>query len=149
VERVVSHFNWSRTTPRVVLWARLFPEAFPMRGADQPQSTMFSYVSIEDRIPADHPLRAMHALVQPILRALREGNDFRRFGFGCWKGDSGCAHRFGLRLVNLRLIQIKRNYQRIFEKIRNSEDFIEAIVLCAIFLTEICQIKLGVKSHLF
>lgn len=41
-----------------------------MRGADQPQSTMFSYVSVEDRIPADHPLRAMHALVQPILRAL-------------------------------------------------------------------------------
>jgi hypothetical protein len=41
-----------------------------MRGADQPQVTMFSYVSIEDRIPADHPLRAMQALVQPILRAL-------------------------------------------------------------------------------
>ena len=41
-----------------------------MRGTDQPQSTMFSYVSIEDRIPADHPLRALHALVQPILVAL-------------------------------------------------------------------------------
>ena len=41
-----------------------------MRGADQPPSTMFSYVSIEDRIPADHPLRAIHALIQPILRAL-------------------------------------------------------------------------------
>ncbi|MCO4098138.1 MAG: IS5 family transposase [Gemmatimonas sp.] len=41
-----------------------------MRGANQPQSTMFSYVSIEDRIPADHPLRAMHAQLQPILRAL-------------------------------------------------------------------------------
>ncbi len=34
-----------------------------MRGADQPQTTMFSYVSVEDRIPADHPLRAIHALV--------------------------------------------------------------------------------------
>ncbi len=41
-----------------------------MRGADQPQTTMFSYVSVEDRIPADHPLRAIHALVQPILTAL-------------------------------------------------------------------------------
>lgn len=41
-----------------------------MRGTDQPQSTMFSYVSVEDRIPADHPLRAMQALVQPILVAL-------------------------------------------------------------------------------
>ncbi len=41
-----------------------------MRGADQPQTAMFSYVSIEDRIPADHPLRAIHALVNPVLAAL-------------------------------------------------------------------------------
>ena len=41
-----------------------------MRGADQPQSTLFSYVSVEDRIPADHPLRTIRALVQPILTAL-------------------------------------------------------------------------------
>jgi hypothetical protein len=38
-----------------------------MRGADHPQTRMFSYVSIEDRIPADHPLRAIQALVKPIL----------------------------------------------------------------------------------
>ena len=41
-----------------------------MRGDDQPQSTLFSYVSIEDRIPADHPLRTIQALVNPILAAL-------------------------------------------------------------------------------
>lgn len=41
-----------------------------MRGADVPQTTMFSYVSVEDRIPADHPLRDIHALVNPILAAL-------------------------------------------------------------------------------
>jgi transposase len=41
-----------------------------MRGADEPQTTSFSYVSIEDRIPADHPLRTIHALVNPILVAL-------------------------------------------------------------------------------
>jgi transposase len=41
-----------------------------MRGADEPQTTLFSYVSIEDRIPADHPLRTIHALVNPILVAL-------------------------------------------------------------------------------
>ncbi len=28
---------------------------------------MFSYISIEDRIPADHPMRAIQALVNPIL----------------------------------------------------------------------------------
>ena len=41
-----------------------------MRGADQPQTALFSYVSIEDRIPADHPLRAIQTLVNPILVAL-------------------------------------------------------------------------------
>ena len=43
-----------------------------MRGADEPQTTMFSYVSIEDRIPAEHPLRAIHALINPILAALSD-----------------------------------------------------------------------------
>jgi hypothetical protein len=28
-----------------------------MRGDDRPPTSMFSYVSAEDRIPADHPLR--------------------------------------------------------------------------------------------
>ena len=32
-----------------------------MRGPDHPQTAMFSYVSIEDRIPVDHPLRAIQA----------------------------------------------------------------------------------------
>lgn len=41
-----------------------------MRGPDHPQTAMFSYLSIEDRIPADHPLRAIHALVNPILAEL-------------------------------------------------------------------------------
>ena len=41
-----------------------------MRGADHPQTTMFSYVSIEDRIPTDHPLRSIQALVNPILAQL-------------------------------------------------------------------------------
>lgn len=41
-----------------------------MRGSDHPQTAMFSYVSIEDRIPADHPLRAIQALVNPILAEL-------------------------------------------------------------------------------
>jgi transposase len=41
-----------------------------MRGPDHPQTTMFSYLSIEDRIPPDHPLRAIQALVNPIVAAL-------------------------------------------------------------------------------
>src|SRR5579862_232309 len=41
-----------------------------MRGADERQAVLFSYRSIEDRIPGDHPLRAMRRLVDPILIAL-------------------------------------------------------------------------------
>jgi len=38
-----------------------------MRGPDERQAILFSYRSIEDRIPADHPLRAMRRLVDPLL----------------------------------------------------------------------------------
>jgi transposase len=41
-----------------------------MRGTDLPQTTLFSYLSVEDRIPADHPLRRIQALVNPALTAL-------------------------------------------------------------------------------
>ncbi len=41
-----------------------------MRGFDTQQSSVFSYVSPESRVPADHPLRAIRALVEPALRKL-------------------------------------------------------------------------------
>ncbi|MGH7751545.1 MAG: IS5 family transposase [Gemmatimonadales bacterium] len=41
-----------------------------MRGDDLPQSTMWSYVPVEDRIPAEHPLRALRTLVNQVLREL-------------------------------------------------------------------------------
>ena len=41
-----------------------------MRGTDQPQSTMFSYVSPEARIPDDHPLRATREIANRALGRL-------------------------------------------------------------------------------
>lgn len=41
-----------------------------MRGSDHPQTAMFSYLSTDDRIPADHPLRSIQSLVNPILAEL-------------------------------------------------------------------------------
>jgi transposase/IS5 family transposase len=38
-----------------------------MRGDDQQQFSVFSYVSPEDRVPPDHPLRAVRATVNEIL----------------------------------------------------------------------------------
>jgi transposase len=41
-----------------------------MRGKDQRSEALFSYVSLETRIPADHPLRAIREIVDEALRKL-------------------------------------------------------------------------------
>jgi transposase len=38
-----------------------------MRGQEDPQAPMFSYVSLEERVPQDHPLRPLRRLVDMIL----------------------------------------------------------------------------------
>lgn len=50
--------------------ARLQRRVIAMRGGERQQGGMFSYVVLEDRIPASHPLRVMRGLVDPILREL-------------------------------------------------------------------------------
>lgn len=47
-----------------------------MRGDDQQPDSIFSYVSAEQRVPKDHPLRAIRQLVDDILREL--SRDFDR-----------------------------------------------------------------------
>src|SRR5438876_9073515 len=39
-----------------------------MRGRDKQQGGMFSYISAERRVPEDHPLRAIRAMVEVALR---------------------------------------------------------------------------------
>ncbi len=41
-----------------------------MRGDDDVQGSMFSYRSLEDRIPAEHPLRPMRAMVDEALKEM-------------------------------------------------------------------------------
>jgi transposase len=41
-----------------------------MRGDDRQQGAMYSYISPEARVPQDHPLRAIRALVDEVLREL-------------------------------------------------------------------------------
>jgi transposase len=43
-----------------------------MRGADTEQSSMFSYISAERRVPRDHPLRAIRVMADTALRDLDE-----------------------------------------------------------------------------
>jgi transposase len=41
-----------------------------MRGDDRQQQEMWSYISAEERVPQDHPLRAMRKIVNAVLRDL-------------------------------------------------------------------------------
>jgi hypothetical protein len=41
-----------------------------MRGSDQNQDDAFSYVSLEERVPADHPLPKIRALVDQVLKEM-------------------------------------------------------------------------------
>jgi len=43
-----------------------------MRGSENKQTTLFSYVSIEQRIPDNHPLREIRKLVDEALKQLHE-----------------------------------------------------------------------------
>ena len=46
-----------------------------MRGDEKQQGGMFSYVSIEERVPQDHPLRAIRRLVDQILAKMSKRFD--------------------------------------------------------------------------
>jgi len=46
-----------------------------MRGRDTQQSTMFSYLSAEQRVPTGHPLRRMRPIVDTALKALSPSFD--------------------------------------------------------------------------
>jgi transposase len=46
-----------------------------MRGEDQRQFGVFSYVSLEERVPKDHPLRRIRPLVDEIFRSMKKDFD--------------------------------------------------------------------------
>ncbi len=54
--------------PLVIHKRRMLREG--MRGDDHQQSQMFSYLSPEQRVRKDHPLRAIRAMVDEVLRSL-------------------------------------------------------------------------------
>ena len=54
-----------------------------MRGDDQQQSGMFSYVSLEERVPQDRPVRRIREIVDEILRSLAKDFDGLYAKTGC------------------------------------------------------------------
>src|SRR3954470_10124555 len=53
-----------------------------MRGADEQSGSMFSYIPPEERVPADHPLRAIRRITDRALERLspRFGTLYVKFG---------------------------------------------------------------------
>src|SRR5262245_25210751 len=53
-----------------------------MRGADEQPGSMFSYISLEQRVPPDHPLRAVRRITDRALERLspRFGAMYVKFG---------------------------------------------------------------------
>src|SRR5438552_2837689 len=47
-----------------------YAEGVTMRGSDGQQGAMFSYVSLENRVPADHPLRPIREMADAALKEL-------------------------------------------------------------------------------
>ena len=84
-----------------------------MRGPESSQQTLFSYVSLEDRVPADHPLRAIRALVEPVLVELAP----RWAGLYAEIGRPSIPPEQLLRALLLQVLQTIRSERQLMEQL--------------------------------
>src|SRR2546428_4738570 len=85
-----------------------------MRGADGQQAGMFSYVSPERRIPANHPLRPIRAMTDEVLRHLS-----RRFaGLYAKTGRPSIAPEKLLRALLLQVLYTVRSERLLMEQLQ-------------------------------
>jgi transposase len=84
-----------------------------MRGKDTQQSAMFSYVSPEERVPADHPLRPIRSMVDVVLKGLS-----RSFGqlYVDW-GRPSIAPEKLLRALLLQVLYTIRSERMLMEQL--------------------------------
>jgi transposase len=84
-----------------------------MRGGDHQSDTMFSYISMEDRIPQDHPLRPMRSLVDAALREMSP-----RFAqLYAWTGRPSIAPEKLLRAQLLQILYTIRSERLLMEQL--------------------------------
>src|ERR1700683_4410152 len=84
-----------------------------MRGKDTQQSAMFSYVSPEERVPSDHPLRPIRTMVDVVLKGLS-----RSFGrlYIDWGRPSIAPERL-LRALLLQVLYSIRSERMLMEQL--------------------------------
>lgn len=83
-----------------------------MRGDDQQQSEMFSYLSLEQRVPQDHPLRAIRKTVDEILRGMNQEFD----GMYAQTGRPSVPPERLLRAVLLQIFYSVRSERMLMEQ---------------------------------
>ena len=84
-----------------------------MRGGDGQQAGMFSYVSPERRVPADHPLRPIREMTDEVLRQLS-----RRFaGLYAKTGRPSIAPEKLLRALLLQVLYSVRSERQLMEQL--------------------------------
>jgi transposase len=84
-----------------------------MRGADHQQSGMFSYISAERRVPEDHPLRAIRAMVDVALRNMGPQFD----GMYAKVGRPSIAPEKLLRALLLQVLYTVRSERMLMEQL--------------------------------
>lgn len=84
-----------------------------MRGRDDRVEGIFSYIRLEDRVPADHPLRAIRALTDQVLAAL----DGRFEAMYSLMGRPSIAPEMLLRATLLQAFFSVRSERQLIEKI--------------------------------
>jgi transposase len=84
-----------------------------MRGRDDRGEGMFSYIRLEDRVPADHPLRAIRVLTDEVLAAL----DGRFEGMYSAMGRPSIAPEMLLRAMLLQAFFSVRSERQLMEQI--------------------------------
>jgi len=84
-----------------------------MRGPDTQQAHMFSYLSPEQRVPQDHPLRSIRQLVDAVLQAL--GPQFHQLY--SWTGRPSIPPEKLLRALLLQILYSVRSERLLMEQL--------------------------------
>src|SRR5436853_2264037 len=88
-------------------------EEMRMRGTHSEQSSMFSYISAERRVPKDHPLRAIRAMADAALKVL----DQRFAGMYAALGRPSIAPERLLRALLLQVLYTVRSERLLMEQL--------------------------------
>ena len=84
-----------------------------MRGQAEPQCALFTYLSLEERVPREHPLRKLRLLVDAVLARLDERLD----GVYSTRGRPSIPPEFLLRASLIQLLYSVRSERQLVEQI--------------------------------